>query len=204
LFGIAVVSRAHLGSYMNDDMTAHLAAALGAGLGAAPFVSSTRRPAQGRALFALGLLLLQFTLLSADPRRGVPAPSDWGAANRFFARVRALPGPVYVGAHGNVAAQVGKPSFFHAMALFDLGHSRSAGPVASRLVAEFERAIAEQRFGAIITDGADFDFPSPEQLAQRYYPADPHVIPRPGVLYPRSGLRSRPEILYLPRPAAAQ
>ncbi|MNT69434.1 hypothetical protein D3C72_2077540 [compost metagenome] len=90
----------------------------------------------------------------------------------------------------------GHPNLAHRMATVELLWGR--GQVVDGLRRELDAAIANQRFGAIVLDGGWF----PAELQSgitRSYQEEGHLIHRQEAFYPVTGMRTRPEVLYLRR-----
>jgi 4-amino-4-deoxy-L-arabinose transferase-like glycosyltransferase len=193
------LSRVHSGGWLNVLIPAHTAVALGSGLGLhalldQPDHSSARRFAWLGAI----MLLLQLAVLAYDPRRFLPTAADKAEGDRFINRLRNLPGDVLLTHHGYLPTLAGKRTFAHHMAVIDV--MRSTADVAQSKQAlheEFEAALREHRFTAIVIDNADPPFlPSIEWYYRResrwpYGSQD--------TWFPRTGAHIRPDLVFVPR-----
>jgi hypothetical protein len=187
MIGGTYVVRIRAGSYDNTLMPAYAMIAILSGM-ALPIVA---RP--GRAILGYGAWLAQFALLLYNPAPQLPTRADLIAGRALVERIRQVEGPVYIPCHGYLAAMAGKPTHAQMMALGDA--LRSPRPdVRDRLNAEVTQAIREHRFAAIIQDGDWL----PE--LERYYAPTGPVFQDEKVFWTRTGLRTRPQLIFLPRP----
>ncbi len=186
MIGGTYAIRAREGSYDNILMPAYALIALLAGL-ATPFAA---RPA--RAFLVYGAWIAQFALLIYNPIAQVPTKADLRAGRTLVARIAQVDGPVFIPCHGYLAAMAGKPTHAQMMALGDVLRCDRVD-VRDRLNAEVSQAVREHRFGMIIQDGEWL----PEM--ERYYvPAGP-VFQNETVFWTRTGLRTRPQMIFIPR-----
>jgi hypothetical protein len=199
LFAIAIAVRAHAGSWLNDNITAHAALAILSGLGAGALLQSGG-PRQRRTAGVLvyGALLAQFLFLVYDPRPWVPTDADRKEGERLVAMVRATPGEVLLTHHGYLTRREGKGSFAHQMAVYNLlmipGDRLGAR---SRLTGEFNQALKEKRFSLVITDWDDFSFT--DELKRSYDPVPAAYISDPKAFYCPTGARLKPVFAYVPK-----
>lgn len=187
MIGGTYLVRIREGSYDNILMPAYAMIAILAGM-AIPIVT---RP--GRAILGYGACLAQFALLIYNPVAQIPTVADREAGRALVERIRQVDGPVYIPCHGYLPAMAGKPTYAQMMALGDV--LRSPRPdVRDRLNAEVTQAIREQRFAAIVQDGEWLP-----ELERYYVPTGP-VFQDEKVFWTRTGLRTRPQLIFLPRP----
>lgn len=141
------------------------------------------------------LALVQFVLLSYDPRPQLPTPGSREAGRHLVATIASTPGDVFVPQHGYLAVLAGKPSFAHSMAVYDV--LRAGDPQdATRLVAQLHDALSAHRFAAVVVDRTEAW--SRDDLEREYRRATP-ALADGHVFWPVTGLRTRPEWIYLPR-----
>lgn len=198
MVGGSYVSRLNFGGFANVLLWGYAWVAIMAGLA---FAEAGRwilsRPAERRGRLGVGLAVLglvQFGLLAYHPLRHVPTGADAAAGQALVRRLAEATGPVWVPYHPLIATMAGKPDHAHGMALVELlwGH----GPVADGVRREVEAAIQQQRFSAIVLDGGWFPAEF-ETLIERHYRREGTVLAGPGVFFPLTGMRSRPERLYV-------
>ena len=132
MLGVSLAGRLHLGGWSNVCAPAYafLAVLFGLGLHGA-LARAAALPARGLQLFALVAGVLQLASLLYDPRRYLPRSEHEQAWRGLLATVEALPGDVYVSAHGFVGTRVGKRAHAHQMALSDELRSLVARPTSS-------------------------------------------------------------------------
>jgi hypothetical protein len=144
---------------------------------------------------ALGAQLL---VARWSPAPFVPAPADRAAGDALIARLRELPGEVFMPSHPWYPRLAGKPTFTHRMGIMDVTFSSSGKkqlrPEAKRVAGLFE-ALRGGRFGAVVLDDRHepWEFPG---LGDGYFVDE--VLPRE--LAPRvvSGARTAPRYVYRP------
>lgn len=179
--------RVHSGTHYNVLMPAHAAIALLCGLALG---WGGRHKLLRLGLY--GACLAQFALLVYHPLRLLPSSRDLAAGRALIATLAAIEGEVYLPEHGYLTALAGKRTYAHGLAMRDV-YRGDAGPVSQRLRAEVQRAVQTRRFAAWVLDShARGDF-----LAGRYVEAG-RVFERKDVFWPITGMRTRPERIYLP------
>lgn len=196
-------SRLHDGGYSNVLMLAHAALAVLAVLGLAALERLAQVSkgwwAQAVRVGAAALLLIQFGGLYYRPQRSLPSERDRQVGEALVERIRHLPGDVFLPAHGYLAELAGKPGFAHRMAMADILKAKNL-PQGRLLEKDLERALVEQRFGAIILENTH------QMLLRRkhftvYYQASSSLIADSDSFWPVTGMRSRPTALWLKKPA---
>jgi hypothetical protein len=193
--GASLLSRLHSGGYDNVLMPAFAGLALLFGLGVFESLRSPvarRRPAA--ALVIYGLCLIQFAMLAHDPRRQIPSERDRRAGERLVETIRCFEGEVLVVRHGYLAGLAGKRASAQWMAIADILRARE-GPVRDGIEREIEDAIRERRFAAIIVDRDWY-----EEDLEAHYELRGRAFDDDDVFWTRTGLRTRPERIYVPRP----
>jgi hypothetical protein len=191
----ALLSRLHSGGYLNVLMPAHAAVAVLAGLGLATLLQrAAGRPRRQLALYAL--FVVQVAWLVADPRPRVPTAADRRAGEALLATLRSFDGDVLVLYHGYLPGRVGLPTSAQFMALHDVLRGEDAA-LRARLEDEIRRALSGGRYDAVVVDDERFD----DALRAGYRDAGP--LFDADAFYPVSGLRTRPERLWVARDAAA-
>jgi len=195
-------SRLHVGGYLNVLLPLHAVLALLAPMALSRSFAAARWRGVVHALCAL-----QFALLLYHPSIYLPRPGDAAAGKKLLATLAAVKGDVFVPDHGYLAPRVGKPSFAHGMAIYDVERG-DPGPVWQRFAQELREAVQGQRFSAIVLDTPRYDAVlsegnrfSPVLLGA--YARQPTTLLPPGAGYPTTGLKTRPESLYLPRQGGA-
>lgn len=198
LFGIAVAVRAHSGSWLNDNITAHGALAILMGLGSAALLASEGERKAGAAALAYGTLLAQFLFIVYNPGPWIPTPADRREGERLEALVRSTPGEVLLTHRGYLTRRNGKGEHAHQMAVVNmLMIPDDRLGARSRLTEEFTRALHEKRFALILTDWDDFPFT--EALKESYDAAAPAYIRDPKAFYCPTGARLKPVFAYVPK-----
>jgi hypothetical protein len=193
-------------TYTNDYMPACLSLAILAGWGFGQVSNRTRqsnRDIKTSWLHAgvLLLLLLQFVVLLYNPLQQLPTGSDRAAAEKFVARVRALPGEVWVFSHGFYSYLAGKTTYFHSAPLGDVlgGNTPPQDSDTFRrwaiIAALYQQAVIEQHFNWIIVDKLPISW-APYYVSVEELPDNQHVF------YPVTGAPSRPEFLLARNPVA--
>ena len=197
MVGGAWASRAHEAGYDNVLIPAYAVIAALFAMGAYALLRHAQsRPNARRRLIEIAVYLLcitQFCRLYYDPFAQLPTVADRAAGARLLGMMRQIDGDVIMPYRGYLPSRVGKRTYPHAMAVWDVARGTAEAPK-ERLLGEMLRAIREQRFSAIIVDAEVWGQPD----VTRYYA--PHLIWFPDdVFWPVTGMRSRPKYLYLPR-----
>ena len=196
--------RMHRGGYDNALLPAYAGLAI---LGAVCMWNLTRTHAaagSGRKALTIAVYsacAFQFGLLWYDPAGQIPSRQDAQAGREMVAALAAFPGDIFVPQHGYISELAGKHSFAHQMAICDL---LSAGPseVGNRLLSEIARAIEQHRFSAIVLD---HPFLLQEAILT-HYRLQYRTFNADNVFWPRTGMKTRPERILVPRadsPAAS-
>jgi Glycosyltransferase family 87 len=145
--------------------------------------------AEAAALVPAGILALGCWNARWSPRLYAPTPRDAATAAQLVARIRALPGEVWIPSHPWYLHLAGKPLLAHRMGIKDVTHR------SRREVRGLDEALLRQRFSALVLGQRDLDIELP-LLAHRYRRATP--LPsgqRPRML---SGARVLPDAIWLP------
>lgn len=196
--GASLLSRLHSGGFENVLMPAFAGLAILFGLGVFESLRSPvvrRRPVA--ALVVYGLCLIQFAMLAHDPRRQIPSERDRRAGERLVETIRSFEGEVLVVDHGYLAGLAGKRASAQWMAIGDVLRA-GEGPVRDDLQQEILGAIRERRFAAIIVDEDWF-----QEDLEAHYELRGSAFDDDAVFWTRTGYRTRPERIYVPRRADA-
>lgn len=201
MVGMAWSSRIHVGGYDNVLIPAYAGVAVMFGLAVHALLSMCVVPQGSRRFlcaFLYLLCVLQFTALWYDPRANVPTRYDFAAGHQLVALLKSIDGEVFFPHHGYLATLAGKKSYLHRglaqPVLYGVSFDSQDAALRARLSEEIERAVREQRFAAIILDDAWF-----QHVIDRYYVLRSLTFDSPTVFVPVTGLRVRPQFLYLPK-----
>ena len=189
--------RLHYGGYRNALLPAYVGLAVLAVLGAWMLARPRERsgPCNASAATAVYVAcIVQFGLLWYNPAALIPSREDVRAGKELVATLAGYPGEILVPQHGYLSELAGKRSFAHQMALYDVV---LAGPsqTEDRLLQEIVQAIKRQRFSAIILDGP---FTLQDTLMD-YYALQSGVFRSEDVFWTRTGMRTRPQGIFVPR-----
>jgi hypothetical protein len=111
-----------------------------------------------------------------------------------MAKLRTIPGEVYIPYHGYITRQAGKES--HAQLLATLDVLRVHDTTARRLQADFDSAMARHRFSAVIEEECR-DIPCDSVV---HYTYAGKMMEEPNVMLTRfSSEATRPEFLFVPK-----
>lgn len=181
---------AHFNAYLPAFV--HGAIAAGAAVGA--IAASARAVGASRAsmiapylvALALGAALWQARW---QPQPFMPTQSDAAAGERLLARMRALPGDVWMPSHPYYLVLADKRPWVHRMGIKDVTWRQS------RQVQGLTEALASRRFSALVLDQRDVHLELPEVSRYYYRALELPANERPRV---RSGARVVPESVWLP------
>jgi 4-amino-4-deoxy-L-arabinose transferase-like glycosyltransferase len=144
------------------------------------------------------LLLFEFFALSYNPlgeKMLIASPRQRHAGDEFIAKLRTIPGDVWIPMHGYLNTLAGKSTFVHFMAMNDALTMQDT--TAARLQREIDSAYSLHRFTAIILD-QDLSFP-PDSIP--HYTLQGTIFRTPNVFLSRLGDEAtRPQYLYVPSP----
>ncbi len=203
MVGAAWFSRMHDGGYNNVVMPAYalLAILFGTGVHA---LTDRGEDAPANVLGVDGslfgtavalLCLIQFVTLSYDPRTQLPTKGDVDAAKQWSGIVEAFDGDVLVPYHGELASRSGKLFCGQGMSLNDVLRMGDC-EIQRKLESEISTAIISGRYDAIILDEPWCWFMDEIEQAYEFRGS---VFNRNDVFWPVSGVRLRPEFLYVRR-----
>jgi 4-amino-4-deoxy-L-arabinose transferase-like glycosyltransferase len=189
--------RLHRGGYDNALLPAYAGLATLGVLCAWALTRPREAPRPGRKALTLAVYcacLVQFGLLWYNPAMQVPSRRDAQAGRELVATLAGLPGEIFMPQHGYLPELAGKRSFAHQMAICDV---LNAGPSAAsdRLLSDIAQAIGQHRFSAIVLD---YPFILQEVVLAHYRPQH-QIFSSDDVFWPRTGLRTRPEGILVPR-----
>ncbi len=139
-------------------------------------------------------LLLQFALLVYDPRKHIPTPADRAAGEKLVARLQTIPGEIFVPHHGYLARLAGKRGYAHTLAMDNL-FLEDDGPARRDLESQLVQALADKTFAAVLLES---DGRYGVAILNSYDATEP-LFDDPGVFWPVTGGRLRPEALCLPK-----
>lgn len=195
MVGTAWLSRVHEGGYLNVLIPAFAVGAVLFALGMHALLVRMEHadPASQRLVVPLVTLavLVQFAVLTYDPRLQLPTATDRAAADDLVAEIASVPGEVWLPYHDYLGRRAGKPAHAHAMALADVYRGDPQGEGA-RLRREVEAAVRSRRFGAVVlaSDG------SYRELVAAAYGEGEALLDDDDVLWPVTGMAARPSLLY--------
>jgi hypothetical protein len=205
LFCLAMVagaygSRIRSGGYDNVLIPAYVSVAIFFGLGVAALAASSARigwrgPLTGT---LLGLAMIwQFARLYYPPSAQIPTAGDRAYWDSFVAKLRTLPGEVYVPYTGFVPTLAGKETYASILSVRVVIKRAASNLQAERAMeAEFFKTLGGRRFPSIILDAPRMMFCFEDALDANYG-SEPWQGGEGG--YPVTGWRIRPEKIYRPK-----
>jgi len=191
----AYLPRLHQGGFDNVLIPAFAAIAVYSGIG---FHRARARLAGRRVvgLVVVGLVALQFGLLSYRPGDQIPSAAHRRAGHHLLETIARFPGPVYCADHPWYLAMCGKPTQGHDMAIMDVLRARYSQEWKSRLIGEMRHAVEEERYDAFITDDRNFALRS--AVFDRHYRLASDTV-TDAAFYPLTGWRRKPTWLFVRR-----
>ncbi|MGH9868017.1 MAG: hypothetical protein ACREAA_07640 [Candidatus Polarisedimenticolia bacterium] len=197
LMAASWTGRVHAGGYDNVLLPACAGLALLFGLSAHAFAYPAGGAGEGRAALVSLLCSIQLLMLVYNPMAQIPTRADVLAGGRLVHWMRQIPGDVYLPMHGYLPALAGKPTWAHAQAIDDV--LRGTDPdLRGQLNLQLTQALVEARFGAVLVDSVGWPFQ--DEMEGRYKHLG-RLWNEPDVLMSRTGLRTRPDHVYLLRGA---
>ncbi len=181
-----------VGAWHNNLMPAFAAVSILAALGLQRLLKAARdRPA-----WVLGvwiLVLVQFLVLTFDPRVHVPTETDRAAGESLIERLAGIEGEVFIPNHGYLAQRAGKRMQAHTLGMDNI-FLDDPGPVGMALRKELLDALRERRWAVVIIESDGRYLPG----VREGYTLIGHVFDDPDVFWPVTGGRLRPEYVYVP------
>ncbi len=154
-------------------------------------------PASAARRLAGWACLAQLALLWFPAWRQVPTAADRAAGAALVARLAAIPGPLLIPCHPELARLAGKATYAQQMALVDVMRGQPRR-VADALAADIQRRLRARELAAVVLD-VDQDWLQPE-LDASYVRTERLFVGQPDVFWPRTGWLARPRDLYERRP----
>ncbi len=182
----AWTGRLHDGGWPNVLIPAFAALAVLFGLGLGEAWRSTDDAGPRLRAFVAAAALAQLGALVFDPKRTLPRSFDAPAGWAFIAKLKAVPGDVFVPNHSWYARMAGKAPHAHRMAIDDVLRGDPHGEGLA-LAASIRSAIAKKRYGAIALDDEFF-----LGDALRTYLPGPSAFDKKDVFFPATGIHVRP------------
>ncbi len=199
MIGAACYSRLNPDSYTNVLFPAYAALSILFGVAFSMLfrfagqATSARRPLE---LFVLLLCAIQFVLLAYNPLQLAPTREDWEAGNNLVNTLAQIKGDVLIPYHSYLPILVGKSSFAHGAAVGDIFQC-DEGALRTALLDEMKQTLREKRYSAIVLDGSYTTWLL-EDLDKNYVMQKP-VFDSQTVFWTLTGLRTRPEFIYVPQ-----
>jgi hypothetical protein len=150
-------------------------------------------PALARAIILLAFLSLAYNPLGE--KMLFASGRQRQAGDDFIAKLRSIPGDVWIPFHGYIGSLAGKPPHVHFMAMNDalVPHDSTS----ARFQREIDSSLAAHRFSAVILDEENvFRWDSIQ-----HYTRSSDIFSTPNVFLSRIGeVGTRPDHIYLPSP----
>lgn len=195
MIGSSWASRAHSGAYANVLIPAYacLSVLLALAVYEVPELAAPDRQPYVR-IFLFALCGLQLATLTYSVQAQVPTRRDLDLQQRLIRLLAETDGEVYLPQHGYFPLLAGKEPHAQSWALTDI--LRAGGEdERRRLTDEIHQALQEHRFRLIVLNRPD---PWLEKDLKQYYRRAGRVFDRDG-LWTRTGYRTRPAWIYVPR-----
>lgn len=151
------------------------------------------------------MCIVQFATLRYSPLDQIPSHKDLDSGLYVMQTISEIDGDVFVPYHGYLSVQAGKGQHASSMALFDIVGWDAGSEVAKALSTEIRQAIESQQFAAIVLDEPSSWFSQiwfPETT--EYYIEGQVLFDDPDVFWPVTGMRTRPQSLYVPKDGVHQ
>jgi hypothetical protein len=191
----SMVLRLHVGGYDNVLMPAFAAVSILCGVAVGKTLACVEvYPGAKRSLIegiVCAGLLGQFGLLGYSPSKQLPTQADREAGQRLVRRLAHMEGQVWIPGHGYLACMVGKTGFAHQMAMKDVLNGGNL-EAKQRLVEDMKAKITSRAFSSVIVDDEEWRW----DLLEAFYRKSEKLFDDPGVFYPATGARMRPQTLY--------
>jgi hypothetical protein len=187
--GLGWSLRLYPGGYDNVLVPAHAALAL---LGALAFAALTARGGWPSAV-AAALFVVQLALVAWIPQAQVPGPGDRAAGDQVVEGLRGLTGRVFFSSHTYLLARAGRPTHAHVMPLMDVIRD-GKGPREKALLATLRDSLGAHVWDQAVLDNRDWLY---EEFTRAGYRPVAAVFPSTDLFWPVTGMRTRPDYLFV-------
>ncbi len=201
--GSSWMIRSHEGAYVNVLMPACAALALVFGVAFGEFSKDLPRMPGNRIMGGTVLYTLaaaQFLFLFYNPLTLVPTREDRQAGENLLRQLKEIPGEVWLTQHGYLGAMAGKGTYANAITIWDVIADPDQGKP-DGLQGEILSSLERRRFSTIIFGATPAGTPvSKPGFIDRYYRLDKRLnfTDDSEAFRPITGLKSRPELIYVP------
>jgi 4-amino-4-deoxy-L-arabinose transferase-like glycosyltransferase len=197
----AWLPRLQSGGYNNTLMPAFAGISILFGIGVHEIMQYAQRwSPQERVVVGIGVYsfcILQFAGLLYNPITQIPTRRDENAGRALVEKLAQIPGRIFMPYHSGcyVAELMERCGSAHQMSISDI---RQFGSDEARtmLADDYGRAIAEKRFDVILLDGGDRTFLA---AIEKHYVRQELDLGGANVLWPLTGFRTRPQLMFVPR-----
>lgn len=140
--------------------------------------------------------ILQFMALAYNPMLLIPSQKDREAGQKLVQTLERIPGDVFVPSNPHLAVMAGKSSYALAICMRDIARGDPGGKPASDLANEIYTAVAEHKFGAVVTNEPEYlqSFP-----LETFYVRQKLAFKDPDVFWTVTGFKSRPSVIWVPQ-----
>ncbi len=143
--------------------------------------------------------IIQFASLVYNPLSLILSQKDAEQGREFINKLAQIEGEILLPYHGYLPTLAGKRSFAQHMAIVDILRA-DEGPIKNKLINEIKQAIQEKRFSAIILNNNEwFLFWFSDDIEKHYVKQPGRVFEDAHVFWTVTGMRTRPEFVYIPR-----
>tara|TARA_Y100000589_G_scaffold96808_1_gene91317 strand:- start:727 stop:2172 length:1446 start_codon:yes stop_codon:yes gene_type:complete len=194
LFVCSYLSRLHNGGYVNVLIPAHLAIAIITSRSVFE-VFQTEKP--GLHAVTCLLIVAQMGICFYNPLAYLPSHEDLLANRKVVKMLHQSPGEVWIPYHSYLAHLADKPRHSHILAMVDVKQSDSEG-VALSMEDELLTKIKNQMFTLIILDEWD-RYGMDKAFLKGKYEKIGMLFDNKQTLIPKSGYRTRPQWVFLPK-----
>jgi 4-amino-4-deoxy-L-arabinose transferase-like glycosyltransferase len=202
-----LVSRLRSGGYANVLLPFHAVLSMLVGPAVWDLAARARTPRTRRtlALLTRSALIVQFALLAYRPSPLIPPPGDVTAGEGIVRTLAGIDGDVLVPFHAYLADRAGKGGFASGNAGGDVLRADEAS-IGRALADETRQAIRSRRFGAIVLDESESPLVYWTQFGPLFrsdilenYVARSRLLEGKDAFWTRSGAKTRPQLLLVPR-----
>jgi 4-amino-4-deoxy-L-arabinose transferase-like glycosyltransferase len=203
LVAVSWASRLPIGGFNNVLLPAYLGLALLFGPGVHAALQWVRgappRYAEPLARGLCALCALQLVWLAYNPVSQVPRPRDAAAGRWLLERIAQVQGEVLMPYHGYLPRLAGKRTYAHWMSVSDVVRWDARGQGA-RLEQEIREAMRAHRFTVVILDTSKW---LEDLVTEGYREVGPVFdLERKDDFWTVTGLKTRPQLLFGPKPPA--
>ena len=204
MIGGSWFSRIHAGGYNNVLIPAYAIISILFGLSIIMLPEYLRKRTKHKKhalkIFVYIACMIQFGLLFYNPGEQIPTQNDLDAGWKLIEKIGEIEGEVFFMRHGYLSAMVGKKTYAHELAIMDVVRGDPERNISYDLGQEVAQAVLDN-FSAVISDE---DYWMLQRNLDQSYRKEESIFQDEAVFWPVTGMKTRPEWIFVPRMRVTQ